>query len=521
MQRTLPRTLLLVALLGCDPFGHWPYNNSSDIEESLWDDAVVSASDGVYVRLPRARSLVRVQDSGDVAVVDLDGATPERLIASPSGDEVLVFAKWPECKDDDPDIEMVSDCPEEELSYNAELAVVAGGKRLSYSSIPGHMNAVAFSGDGRTAVAYLDYEQDADLTVDGLVDLTEVVFIPLGGGETSSVSIGFSPNNILFSDDNTKAVIMSRSKVVVVSLETYEVLVEYPLTLDADQVVSPSDAVLTPDGAYALVSIEDSSLLYQLDLENYSIDIEDLDGVPADLAVDDGTDATLIVYDSLAQIDVFDHDTFELLEPVDLDDPATGILLGNGFAVIYNDRGGSHDVYRYDLDTTELTEYVVDNPLDSMMLSDDGTFGVAVLTPEGTSGSGLDAYQDQRWGLAVLELLDDDAVSLVVESQPVGMALVEQEQTTFALVLMDGLDTLLQVDLASPSQAAQIDLPSPPTSIGAMPDGRFIITHEASLGELSFLDPVTGEPTTVGGFASYGLLEEEVLPRRNTSDSDE
>lgn len=506
-----------LAALACDPFGNFPDNHYADFDQPLWDEAVVPAADGsIYVRLPRSKELVRVQPDGSFTTVDLDGAAPQRIIASPSGEEVVVFAKWPECDDDDPEIVLVSDCPPSELSYNAEIAVIKDGQRISVSEIPGHMNAVTFSNDGNTAVTYLDYEQDADIEIDGLVDLTEVVFVSLTTGETSSVSIGFSPNNILFTQDNSKAVIMSRSKVVAVDLATYEEVVSYPLVRDQDQVVEPSGAVLTPDGTQALVSIENEAYLYKLDLQSYSIDIEDLAGVPADLAVDPGTDETLIVYASLPLVDLFDNQLGEVdNEPVQLDEPVTGIELGDGMAILYNDRQNGHDVYRLDLETNELTEFVVDNPVATFELVSDGSYAVGVLTPENSYGSGLDQYQDERWGLAVIDLLDDDAVSLVLEAEPVGLELVQPSTGgSYALVLMDGVENLLQVDLSQPSPGVQIELPSPPTSISAMLDGSFLITHETEIGELSFLDPETSEMRSISGFAVSNLLEEQVLPRR-------
>ena len=84
------------------------------------------------------------------------------------------------------------------------------------------------------------------------------------------------PNNILFTNDGYRAVVMSRSKVVVLDLETQAITVEYPLTLDADIEIDPSAAVLTPDGRYVLISIEGTNDLYKLDLEVVSIDIVDL-----------------------------------------------------------------------------------------------------------------------------------------------------------------------------------------------------------------------------------------------------
>jgi len=505
--------------MGCDPFGHWPDNTSIDFDQALWDDDVVAAEDGVYVMLPNAGRLVRVNDNETFDVVDLSGAAPERLIATPDGTRVLVFASWSSCEDPDPKITHVDQCDEDDLSENAELVVVKNAKRSAVAEISPHLNALAFSGDGQTAVAYLDYDESEGLEVSGLADLGEVVFFDLESGETASVSIGFSPNQVLFTDDNSTAVVMSRSKVVAVDLSSFSVVVEYPLTLDADDEITPSDAVLTPDGATALVSIEDSSDLYRLNLVEYSIDIEDLDAAPADLAVSTSVDGTVIAYSSLNQVDVFDHESGELGEPVELEEAVTDILLTDGLALLYNvSYADVHDVYLLDLDTTETVEFVVENPVDEMRLTESGDFAVGLLRKESTTASGLEGEFDKREGLAVLDLLEEEGVSLVLEETPLGLALAENDNGSFALVLMNGLDYLLQVDLSDPSTASEIDLPEPPTSIGALPDGRFFITHDAALGLVTFLDPATGNSTSTGGFGAVELLTEQTLPRREADE---
>ena len=99
-----------------------------------------------------------------------------------------------------------------------------------------------------------------------------------------------------------------------------------------------------------------------------------------------------------------------------------------------------------------------------------------------------------------------------------GLALVEGDSTTYALLLLDGLDKLLKVDLAKPSQPVEIDLPAPPTGIGALPDGRFWVTHQSGLGLVSFLDPATDEPVSAGGFALAGLMDDAALPRRSNEE---
>lgn len=510
--------LLLLALTACDPWNTWPGQGWEDIDSPLWDADVVNATDGTYVRLPHAQRLVRVNADGSFQGIDLDGATPQRILPTPDGEQVLVFARWESCDDPDPDIVTPDDCDSDDLVVNAELARVQDGTRQDVYDVPAHMNSLAWSPDGRVAVAYLDYEAGTDIEIDGVVDLTEVLFIPLDGGAPSAVSIGFSPRNILFTPDDGRAVIMSRSEVVVVSLDTFEVVVTYPLVLDDDHEVNPKDAVLTPDGRYALVSVEGSSELYKLDLQSPTIDLEDLDAPPSDMIVSEAEDAVVIVYDSMARVDVLDLTSFELKDPVALDDPMNGVLLSDGLAVLYNQDSSSHDVYTLDLDTTELVEHRVENPVDDMRLSPAGRYAVGTLRPESTGGTGLEQYQDANWGLAVIDLVESEAVSLVLESRPVGLELVEQGDSTYALVLLEGRDTVLQLDLASPSRPEELDLEAPPTSIGALPDGRFSITHDAPLGLISFLDPATGKTTPAAGFATLGLMVEETLPRRDAGE---
>ena len=346
-----PRTaLLLLALPACDPWNDWPGDGWTDIDAPLWDTDVVNATDGTYVRLPHAERLVRVSADGSFQAVDLNGTSPLRVLPTPDDTQVLVFGRWLSCED--PDVEAPDDCDDDELTIHAELARVADGTLQEGTDVPAHMNSLAWSPDGRVAVAYLDYEAGTDIEIDGVVDLTEVLFIPLDGGATRAVSIGFSPRNILFTPDDGRAVIMSRSEVVVVSLDTFEVVVTYPLVLDADQEVNPKDAVLTPDGRYALVSVEGSSELYKLDLQSPTIDIEDLDAPPSDMIVSEADDAVVLVYESLNRVDVLDLSSFELKDPVALDDPMNGVLLSDGQAVLFNNRSSSHDVYTLDLDTT-------------------------------------------------------------------------------------------------------------------------------------------------------------------------
>ena len=505
--------LLSVLAIGCDPYGHWP-DGWQDIEGPLWSPDLVATSTGLYVELPHAHLLVQVApDSGDVTAVDLGGADVRSMGITPDEGSVLVYSTWDVCEDDDPKIKTLSDCNDEDLSTSYALDVVRDGAITQTLDIPPHLNALAFNHAGDQAVAYLDYDSSEDIPVEGLLDLYSVAFVDLSSGDIASVSVGFQASNILFSDDDSKALVLSRSKAVVVDMASFAIQVEYPFTLDADQEVDPLAAALTPDGRYALVSIVGSTDLYKLDLEVESIDIISLDGRPSDMVVDATLDQTVLVYANKAQADILDHDYFDLTT-IELDEPCTDILDGDGFAVLFNASSSYHDVYRLDLDTGDLTEYVVANPVTALRMTDSQGYAVAILRPESGSSGGLDGYQDDRYGLAVIDLSGDDAVSLTLESEPVGFELVESDGGAYALLLLSGVEDLLVVDLSNPTMAEFIALPEPPTGIGTMPDDRFYITHDAPLGLVSFLDPTDNSLSTIGGFASTSLFYEDALPPR-------
>ena len=191
------------------------------------------------------------------------------------------------------------------------------------------------------------------------------------------------------------------------------------------------------------------------------------------------------------------------------------MIVHDGFSLLFNDASNVvHDVYRLDMESRELIEYVVANPLYEMTLSQSGKYAVGLMKPESSYGSGIDAYQDARYGLAVLDMEGDDVVNLVAETQPIGLEIVEGTDGDFALVLLEGKDTLLQVNLANPSQSVEVDLPAPPITIATQPvtvDGeqeKFIISHNVDVGMVSILDPKTLEIQTITGFGLAGSLSQ-------------
>ncbi len=496
-------TLLLT--LACTTGSAWT--------EPLWDPGLAEESGVLYARLPHAEALARLNAGGQSELVDLDGATPDRLVSSPDASSLLVFSSWLTCRDDDPKIETVEDCLYEDRETERELALVQDGQVTTTVDIAQHLDTLAFSPDGRVAVAYLGGEL-SEGSAGGLADVDSVTFIDLQTGEASSTPVGFAPGNILFTPDGASAVVLSRSTAVLVDMDTFQVKVTYDLTLDNDTEIDPSAAVLTPDGSYALVAVARLGLLYKLDLVDPSIDIEELAGAPSALVVDELNDVTVITYSNAAQIDLLYHSDFSRVE-LDVDEVNTGLVHHpDGFALAY--REGGRDVYAVDLATEDVTEYVVANPVDSVQIDEAGRFGLAIMRPEyGNAGGGVDAYTDARWGMSVLEIGDDEARNVVFEQYPTGIELVAGETTTHALVLLEGERDALLVDLADPYPPVEIALEENPLAIGSLQSGMFWITQNSSLGLVTVLDPLDPDnASTLGGFAGLGLITDDELPRR-------
>jgi hypothetical protein len=514
--------MLAVLALGAACVDDYP--SFDERSGDLWDSNVVGAADGLYINLPFAGDLIRLNPSG-ITVVDLNGAVPARIVSSPDGSQVLAFASWTECKDEDPEIVFPEDCDSDELSKHSVLEIIQNATVQAEVDIPSHLNTVSFSEDGEIAVAYLDYEAGGEFEVNGFADLGEVAFIRLTDGTKGSASVGFSPKQVLFSPDN-QAVVMSRSQVVAVDLDTFEKTLEAPLTLDADQAIDPSNAELAfdPDSGVTnlLLTVQGSSDLFMLDLVSKYWNIGNLGAIPSTMGVDNDTAKSVFVFASNSKAVILDHSQLSTLnesslKDVDLEEPANSVQIGAGFALLYNDSSNAvHDVYKLDLSSDDpvLTEYVVSNPVDQMYLTESGRYAVAVVRPESSSGSGMDYYQDANWGLSILDLTSDESVSLVAEREPVGIALVEDAENSYAVALLAGSDTLLQVNLAQPNSAVEVDLPAAAISISALPDGNFAIAHNQSLGMISILDPSTLELQTMSNFAATNLFEQKELPRR-------
>ncbi len=494
-----------------------PSAGSETLDEPLWDPAgAVATTDALYVRLPAAGALVRITPASDEAVpIDLGDGRVRRIAAAPGGETVVAFLErffcFPEEQREARRVETVDDCDRADLEVETEIRLVQGTEPTGKSlAVAGTYNAIEFSEDGRYAIAYVDFTQEVE--IEGVVNLTGIVVIDLDDSSPELVTVGFAPDRVLFTYDDggnaVAAVVLSRNQVAKVDLlEEPAAVTRFPLTLDPDVRRDPTGVALTPDGRYALISTASSADLYAIDLQNESINLVDLSGVPATIGVDAVADRTVLVYGNRRVVEVMEHDFFEV-DTIPVDEGMNEITSIGGTALLWS-TGNRHDLYRLGLENNELVEYRLQNPAVSLHVAPTEEFAIALTRAEGgNGGGGADDIYDRWPGMEIIDLDDNDTEPFVLEGNGLGVAFSADEFNLNVIVLQEGADYLFRYDLYL-RQDTEIELEAPPVAIGTLgEDGPFWITHDSALGLVSFLDPVDGEITrVVNGFAVAGVLD--------------
>jgi hypothetical protein len=488
------RWSMLWLLAGCHPWD-LPDQGYFYLDGVLWDaDAAVATADGLYVPLPNSGGLVLVKSDGSYAPVEVGDGRVRSLQVSPDGSRAMVTVDRFRCDTDDTDVEVVDDCPAQDLKVSSELAVVADGVVSSTIEVAPQYNALTWSSDGRVAIAYID--PALPVVQRGVVNLTSALVLQLDSATASTVSIGFDINRVLFTPANDKAVVLAQNNVSVVDLtgDVARKEVSFDLVLDNDLVVVPVGVDLTPDGQYALISAQGRDDLYVLDLVQHSVNIVTLAAPPSAMTVDTTSDRTLLVSGGANRAEILDHEYFDVVE-VPLDEAMTNIIPGEGSAVLW--REGAQDIYRIDLVTGGVVEYRMQEPVYDLQVSPSATVGVAF-----TQGNRME----------LLDLASDRgrSVPYALETMGVGAAFSRSDAGEHVLVLQEGVDYLYDLDLLTGS-AAEVALSASPLGIGVLPDGVFYVTLNQAMGRVAFLDPTTGVVTEADGFGRIGLFDETSL----------
>lgn len=119
----------------------------------------------------------------------------------------------------------------------------------------------------------------ADYGETGVINYFEIDIINVEDGSILPVSIDFSPDRIVFTEDGAHAFLGKTSRLVDLSLADGDA-VTYPLTLDPNDGRSARTVITSSDGAFAVALLDGSNDVYVIDRVAQSINILDMQARP-------------------------------------------------------------------------------------------------------------------------------------------------------------------------------------------------------------------------------------------------
>jgi len=375
---------------------------------------------------------------------------------------------------------------------------------------------------GKFAIAWSDAREKLLDRLDGYQDITVFSF----GGEsitTKSLSVGFRPNQVVISQDETRAYVVSQPGISIIALsESPEIEGEIFLPDLAEG--ARRDVSITPDGKYALVSTSGSAKILVVDLKTEKTVSLNMPSIVTDLDLSkDGSVAVAVsrpitsASDNLGGASAMeDAQSVIGLLPIDkiFDDPSSFELVYTdefvGSTVVADDGSQillftngikSSLLLILETETKKFRSLDLRGPLQAAFISQDARFAVALMSPpSGSTKKGAFALIPLEKDASARIQGTDAPLQFVSISASTGHALI----TTRATTESQGATYFTNYPK---QQVDKIVLPSTPLSTGIVPQAKkAFISQQHPEGRLTFIDLPSGEDETLTGFELSGRV---------------
>lgn len=499
--------LLALAVAGCPP-------NYSDDDDSGYDwdddddpgvyddddatlppeeeiDFLVTEPTGtdryLFVANPTRDSISRIDvDTRQVDTVDV-GDEPVRVVVSADFARAVVF-----CAGDD--------------TVSVLDAQTLQGTELSVRE---DFNYLEISPGGRWAVAWFNAAlEDADFDVDGVRSFTEVSFVDTEALAVHSFSVGQNPKQVVFTQDDELAVVVSDEHLTAVDLTTDPVSPR-PVDLDQDLENPPvaAEVAVTPVGRWTFVRYHDLDAIQAVDLETGELGSLDAGEGPTDLDLSSDGELLYVVSRGSGEVRVFDA-LDPLAAPPDIHPtPATSTLgslvlvPGDELGLLFTTATLEDRFTTWDLATGDMTERLLVKPIRAVAASPDGASALVIHTLADVDGAD-DLFSD-AYAMTVVDL--DSWIM-----NPVGLEDRPKKWSTspdgrYSMFIMDGNRNVGVIDYLT-RLVDDVTVPSMPVFLGMLPledgpEGNLgWVSQEYDIGRISFVRPWDLSVETVTGF---------------------
>ena len=374
----------------------------------------------------------------------------------------------------------------------ARIVDVASRAVIQVIPVGSAINRLIASPFGPQALAIYDPAAgEADFGDGGVVDYYAVNVLTPQSGAALSVSIDFTPDNIVFSPDGRTALLGKEYRLLSLDLSTGET-VAYPLSLGPEDPRVPREIVISPDGELAMVLVEGLPDVYVLDLVARAINILDLSDDASHVAFVPDSRLALLPLPGMSRVALVDLDA-AIPEEIDLGTVAYEARIGpdGARALFYSENGSSVAVLTLadrKVETFPLSVRVSREVPEPVSFTPDGA-KVLVFGEPGTGTHG-------RYDVNVIDLADRVVVPIGFEDRISRYAYGEHSVG----VLMPLLPKLVRLELPD-LQATAWDVPDMAMRMHYLSGAKaFLLDHQDKAGRLTFL-PEDGDATRgVKGF---------------------
>jgi DNA-binding beta-propeller fold protein YncE len=475
--------------------------SEDDYEPEVEDDFArlqpAALPDYVFVANPGRNTLSRIRVSGLSVLTTEVGVHPAMVLSTPDETKAVVFNKGSD-----------------------QVSVVdASAMTTDHVDVREDYNQMTMSPDGHWVVCY--YDEGAvdpdDPPTEGARSFNEVSLVHVEALTHHPMVVGFNPRDVQFSDDGTRAVVVSDAWLAVVDLEA-DSLAPVRVQISSDTVDPPEaeEVVLTPDGRYALIRQFGVTDLVLVDLDTGTLDYVPVGNNPTDIDVSpDGREAIAVargsselwIYDledPTSDPDVIPMPAEEVFGSLVLSpDGDTGILFSTASGAA---RYGSWDRLETN-PTAAVTTRALVKPVSKVQISPSGDTAVVFHPKENGSEVLSDSIFYNRHALTMIDLGDFFANPLRLASEPIAYDHTDDGEMGF--VVLDG-EPYLEVLHYDSLLFDEIELKSEPVHLGVLPGTRSaFVSQEHDLGRISFYDPDSESLQTITGFELNAEIEED------------
>jgi hypothetical protein len=425
-----------------------------------------------------------------------------------------------------------------------------GGAITSSDIVPlgAAANRLTMSPSSRFAIAWSDASlvPNPDPT-EGMQDVTVLDFAE-SPPNTRRLSVGYRPNRVFVSADETSAFVVSEPSVSVIELggdETARVLRDVPVTSNPTEAANARDVTVTPDGALFFVRRNDSNVIDAVSLDDGSSKAVTLPGAVTDLDLspdgrsayavvrgrpatppdatggtaadpgaqsagvlggmggdpgeagaggDDGTGGTAV--DSIVAVlpvaTVLEAPGEFRTLPIPGVVGSIAVSPSGDTALLYTNATPSDRIVILETETGEARTVVVEAPVRAVIPTPDGAHAVVLL--DRAAGS------NKPGGFSLVPVKTTFPPRIVgTEAPPTGVAVGDSH--VLVTIAGQGLPSGVYFARLPELHPEFIRLASEPLAAALMPEvGRGFVAQSHPEGRITFIDLVSGDPRTITGF---------------------